>query len=184
MRTITEYKEILPETVLKAVIIYDNFDAASHATSLLERVALRTGEAIKWDIKPWRCDVLKQPILAALTIAVAANADIIVLAVQRTQAPPAGLLDWLKNWAEHQRIEDAAVLMLHEDTAGQPSKAWDEIKTVVEGRKLTFLSSHKVPTNRSAAPSVHRSQPRRQLGAPAPLPAERLPVLQHSGINE
>ena len=71
---------------------------------------------MKWDIKPWRFDVLKQPALAALTVAVAANADLIVLALNRIHSPPAELLDWLKNWAEHRRIKDAAVLALHTGT--------------------------------------------------------------------
>jgi hypothetical protein len=186
MRTVTSRKEILPTAVLKAVIIYDDFDAAARATLLLERVARRAGEGIKWDIKPWRCDVLKQPTLAALTIAVAANADIIVLTVQRTQAPPTGLLDWLNNWAKHRRIEDAAVLLLHTDTAGHLSKAWDEIQALVAGRNLTYLGSHKVPTTGSPAPSAPRFQPRRQLAVPPHGPSrdEQLTVSPHSGIDE
>ncbi|HUA69214.1 MAG TPA: hypothetical protein VMA13_11760, partial [Candidatus Saccharimonadales bacterium] len=51
-------------TVLKAVIIYDDFDSATRATALLERVAVRADEGMKWDIKPWKLDVLKQPTLA------------------------------------------------------------------------------------------------------------------------
>ena len=47
-------------------------------------------QAVKWDIKPWRCDVLKQPALAALTVAVAANADLIVLALDRIPSPTDG----------------------------------------------------------------------------------------------
>ena len=104
MSSVATHKEILPDAFFKAVIIYDDFDAATRATVLLERVAARAGEAIKWDIKPWRRDVLKQPTLAALTVAVAANADLIVLALNHTPVPPAELLDWLKNWAEHRRI--------------------------------------------------------------------------------
>ena len=88
------------------------FDSATRATALLERVARRTDEAIKWDIKPWRGDVLKQPTLAALTVAVAANADLIVLALNQPHPPPAELPDWLKSWAKHRRIKDAAVLAL------------------------------------------------------------------------
>src|SRR5690349_6200934 len=110
MSTVTRHKETRPGAILKAVIIYDDFDSATQATGLLERVALRVDENIKWDIKPWRGDVLKQPTLAALTVAVAANADLIVLALNHLQPPPLGLLDWLKSWAKHRRIKDAAVL--------------------------------------------------------------------------
>jgi hypothetical protein len=180
MNTITAHKKMLSDSILKAVIIYDDFDAAAQAAVLLERVARRAGEAIKWDIKPWQRDVLKQPTLAALTIAVAANADLIMLALHRTHFPPAGLLDWLKTWAEHRRIEDAAVLVLHADTGGQPSKAWNEIKALVEGHNLTFLGCHSVVTHKSSASFIHRLQPRQQLVAPAP----RLSVPLPWGINE
>jgi hypothetical protein len=176
-------KKVIPaRAILKAVIIYDEFDSAAHATALLERVALRAGEAIKWDIKPWRCDVLQQPTLAALTIAVAANADLIVLALHRTHFPPAGLLDWLKNWAQHRRIEDAAVLTLHADTGFHRSNAWNEIKAFVERQHLTFLGNHRVSThNNSASSFIHRSHQHKQLSAPSPLPpmGERLSVPKH-----
>lgn len=174
--------EIPVGAMLKAVIIYDEFDSASHTMALLERVALRAGGAIKWDIKPWRCDVLQQPTLAALTIAVAANADLIVLALLRTHFPPAGLLDWLKNWAQHRRIEDAAVLTLHADTGSHPSNTWNEIKAFVERQHLTFLGSHKVSTHKNSAPSfIHRPHQHKQLAAPSPLPSmgERLPAPKH-----
>lgn len=173
MRTITAQKEVLPDTVLKAVIIYDDFDAAADATALLERVALRAGEAIQWDIKPWRCDVLKQPSLAALTIAVAANADLIVLALRRTHFPPAELLDWLKNWGQHRRIKDAAVLTLHADTDGQLSTAWNEIKALMESYQLTFLGSHRLAAHRNSAPPVNRLQPRKRPATPFSLPAQQ-----------
>jgi hypothetical protein len=188
MNTVTAHKEVIPRAVLKAVIIYDDFDSAAHATTLLERVAMRADEAIKWDIKPWRCDVLKQPTLAALTIAVAANADLIVLALHRTLVPPAELLDWLKNWAEHRRIEDAAVLTLHGDSGSPSLKAWNEIKAFVESHHLTFLGSHKVSTNTNngSAAFTHRLQPRKQPSAPAPRPstADRLSVTPHWEITE
>ena len=184
MSTATTYnnKEIAARAILKAVIIYDEFDSAACATALLERVALNAGEAIKWDIKPWRCDVLQQPTLAALTIAVAANADLIVLALHRTHFPPAGLLDWLKNWAQHRRIEDAAVLTLHADTGSHPSNAWNGIKAFVERQHLTFLGSHKVSTHKnSESPFFHRLHQHKRLTAPSPLPSmgERLPAPKH-----
>ena len=94
----------LSDPVLKAVIIYDDFDSATGAIGLLERVAARADEAVKWDFKPWRFDVLKQPTLAALTVAVAANADLVVLALNRFHSTSAELLDWLKHWAEHRRV--------------------------------------------------------------------------------
>jgi hypothetical protein len=46
---------------LPGVVIYDDFDFAARAAALLDRAAIRTDEAMKWDVKPWRLNVLKQP---------------------------------------------------------------------------------------------------------------------------
>ena len=185
MNTMTAHKEIPAHAVLRAVIIYDEFDSAAHATALLERVGRRVSEAIKWDIKPWRCDVLQQPTLAALTIAVAANADLIVLALHRTHFPPPQLVAWLKNWAQHRRVEDAAVLTLHAESGTHRSKAWNEIKVFVEGHHITFLGNHKVAAYNNSAPLIHRLPPHRQL-APAPRPSidKRLSAPQPWDINK
>jgi hypothetical protein len=186
MSAIAVHKERLPDTVFKAVIIYDDFDSATYATALLERVALRADEAIKWDIKPWRLDVLKQPTLAALTVAVAANADLIVLALNRIHSTPVELLAWLKNWAEHRRIEDAAMLALSPDGSHTQSKYWNDIRAFAKQRDLTFLGNHNVWNDGNSASLVHRLHQRKQLVALVSLPsmAERLPTPHHWGINE
>ncbi len=186
MSTAAKHKENLPVTILKAVIIYDDFDSATRAAGLLERVALRVDQAIKWDIKPWRRDVLKQPTLAALTVAVAANADLIVLALNHLHPPPPELPDWLKNWAAHRRLKDAAVLALPAGRSHPQSKSWNEIKTLVEAHDLTFLGGHYIWNKDRPAPWSHRWQPRRQVAAPVPRPsfAERLPVPYHWAAGE
>jgi len=186
MSAIAVPKKSLFDPVLKAVIIYEDFDSATHATALLERVALRAGETIKWDIKPWRLDVLKQPALAALTVAVAANADLIVLTPRWAHSAPPELLDWLKNWADHRRIEDAAVLALPSGDTETPPAPWDELKAFTEAHGLTFLDGQSVWNDEDPAPFGHHWQPRKPPVAPGPTRAlaERLSVPLHWGINE
>jgi hypothetical protein len=186
MNAIAAHKKSLFDPVLKAVIIYDDFDSAAHATALLERVAKRADETMKWDIKPWRLDVLKQPMLAALTLAVAANADLIVLALNRVHSPPAELRDWLKSWAEHRQIEDAAMVALCPDKKNTQSTCWDEIKVFAKGHNLTFLGSHNVWNDENSSSFVRRLQQRKRLVQPAAVPpfAGRLPSPHHWGINE
>ncbi len=181
MSTVAKHEANLPGAILKAVIIYDDFNSATHATALLERVALRVDAAMKWDIKPWRSDVLKQPTLAALTVAVAANADLIVLALNYIHPLPPEVPQWLKNWAAHRRIKDAAVLALHTGTSHSQPKSWNEIKTIVEAHGLTFLGGHHIWKNHSPAPFAHRFQQQKQLAAPVQRPAfaEPLPVPHH-----
>lgn len=171
------------DTVLKAVIIYDDFDAATRATALLERVALRTEEGMKWDIKPWRIDVLKQPALAALTVAVAANADLVMLALRPMHAVPAELVDWLDNWAKHRRIEDAAVLVLPAGETEAPA-AWNQVMALAERHGLIVLDRHNAEDDRNSVLLGRLWQ--RQPGARGleRAFARRLPQSSRWGINE
>lgn len=174
----------LPDTVLKAVIIYDDFNSATRATALLERVAFHADEAMKWDIKPWKFDVVKQPTLAALTVAVAANADLVVLALRRRQSIQAELQDWLKNWAERRRIEDAALLVLPSGetrTATEPPK---ELKAFAAEQGLTFLDRNNLGDDRSSTFFGHPRTRRLTAPEPARMFAGRLPLPPHWGINE
>jgi hypothetical protein len=112
---------------------------------------------------------------------VAANADLIVLALNHNHPPPPELPDWLNNWAAHRRIKDAAVLALHTGASHSQPNSWKDIKTLVKAHELTFLGGHHVWHNDRPAPFVHRLQQRRQLATPVPRPsfAERLPVPHH-----
>lgn len=132
------------DTVVKAVIIYDDFDSATHATALVERAVMRADEAIRWDIKLWRLDFLKQPMLADLTVFVAANADLIVLALNRIHSLPAELLDWLKNWADQRQIEDAALLPLYSNETQISLALWNKTKLFAEEHGLTVLDKPDV----------------------------------------
>ena len=171
------------DTVLRAVIIYDDFDAAIRATALLERVAARTDEVLKWDIKPWKFDVLRQPSLAALTGAVAANADLVVLALRRANPIPAELLAWLNNWAQKRRIQDAAVLALpSEENTSEDGR--NELKTFAKGQGLVFLDRNSVGAQENG-PTFGRRWPPQPAASELPrLVAGRLPLPSHWGINE
>jgi len=70
----------------------------ARAAALLERVAIRADEAMKWDIKPWRLDVLQEPALADAALDETADADAILVALP--QGPfRCGMIDgWLESW--------------------------------------------------------------------------------------
>lgn len=174
----------LSDTVLRAVIIYDDFESATRAMALLERVASRAGESMKWDIKPWKFDVVKQPTLAALTVAVAANADLVVLALERVQSTQAELRNWLKNWAERRQIEDAALLVLPSGENPTVAGPGDELKTFADGQGLVFLDRENVAADGGSIRFGRRRQKRPAAPDPARLFAGRLPQPPHWGINE
>ncbi len=188
MNAIAIRDESLFEMTLKATVIYDDFDFATRAAALLERVAIRVREAVKWDVRPWRLDVLKESSLAEAAVAEAADADLIVFALRKTPSPPAELTVWLEHWKTHRQIEDAAVMVLSpvENTAATP--LWLELKQFAGRYGLAFLSSHDVRENGDSMQFVHQLWQRKQPTGPAlellaesPRPP-RPP--RHWGINE
>jgi len=128
------------EMTLKAAVIYDDFDFATRAAALLERVAIRVREAMKWDVKPWRLDVLKQSSLAEAAVAEAADADLIVFALSKAPSPPAELTAWLEKWEAHRQIEDTAVMVLSPDERDAATPLWHELKQFAGRHGLAFLS--------------------------------------------
>lgn len=171
--------------ILRAIIIYDEFDSATRAIALLERVVAHTDEVLKWDIKPWRLEVLKQPTLATLTVAVAANADLIVLALGRKDLTRAELLDWLKNWAENRRVADAALLILPSHDPATASASWNDLEAFAEAHGLIFLDQNGAGYGANRKPFDGRW--RRRFVVPRPArktTTSRLPLPSHWGINE
>ena len=176
------------EMTLKATVIYDNFDFATRAAALLERVAIRVREAMKWDVKPWRLDVLKQSSLAEAAVAEAADADLIVFALSKAHSPPPELTAWLEHWEAHRQIEDTAVMVLSPDERDAATPLWHELKQFAGRHGLAFLSSRDVRDNGDSMRFVHQLWQRRQPVVPGPeliagLPHPPRPP-RHRGINE
>jgi hypothetical protein len=173
------------EMTLKATVIYDDFDFAMRATALLERVAIRVREAITWEVKPWRLDVLKQSPLAEATEAEAADADLIVFALSKTHSLPEELTMWLERWAAYRQIEDAAVMVLFPDEFAAATPPWYELKQFADLHGLAFLSSQSVRENGDSMRFVHQLWQRRLPAVPVlGLPADPPRPPQHWGINE
>jgi len=176
------------EMTLKATVIYDDFDFATRAAALLERVAVRVHEAMKWDVKPWRLDVLKESSLAEAAVAEAADADLLVFALSQTPSPPVELTVWLQQWKTYRQIEDVAVMVLSPAEHPAATPLWLELKQFAARYGLAFLSSRDVRENGDSMQFVYQLWQRKQPTAPAlELLAESPPPPRpppHWGINE
>jgi hypothetical protein len=179
-----EKEENLPDADLKAVILHDDSDFAGRATALLERAAARAGEGTKWDVKSWHWDVLKQPALAAVTLTVAADADLILFALGEVHLPPPEVWDWLERWAANRRHADAAVMLLGPE--GNASRRLrNKLERFAKRRGVAFLGGRKTEDDK-AANSIIPLRPRREtLVAPTvPSFVEPLTAPSHWGIND
>ena len=146
-------EEDSPDPAFKAVIIYDDIGHAARAAALLERVAVGADEALKCDVKLWRLDALWQPTLAAITNAVAADANLIMFALGGIHAPPAELLNWLERWSANRRIKDVAVTLLGaEETAATP--LWNELERFARRRGLAFFGAREAWDDQTVSPGI------------------------------
>src|SRR5208337_2581743 len=185
MNVVVAREKPLLEPTLKAAIIYDDFDFAARTTALLERAAIRSSEAMEWDVKPWRLDLLKPASLAEAALAETADTDLIVVVLSKTHLLPETLLDWLDRWAERRQIRDAALMVLcPEETAG-PMSARSRLKEFAEWRGLLFLDQRRWSGEGDSMDFVHRMWRQKQPVNPAfSRSVDRPHSVRHWGINE
>jgi hypothetical protein len=156
MKVVVAQEMPLLALTLKAAIIYDDFDFAARTAALLEHAAVRSDEAMQWDIKPWRLDLLKPSALAEAALAETIDADLVVVALSRIHLPPDILLDWLERWAARREIQEAALMVLcPEETAG-PMSSWERLKEFAAGWGLLFLGSRRSPEEGDSLDLVRR----------------------------
>lgn len=105
-------------TNMKALIIYDDFASAAKATTALQQSALSANVNAEWSIKPWRTEVLRYPSAANQALVEAVDADVIVLAGFRAGSLPTWVEEWLNYWVIHRDVEDAALAVFYDETAG------------------------------------------------------------------
>jgi hypothetical protein len=188
MNAIAMQEERLFEMTLKAAVIYDDFDFAARAAALLERVAIHADEAMKWDVKPWRLDVLKSSSLANAALGETADADLIVVALYQTHSPPDELLGWLESWAVKRQTVDAAVMVLCPEENAASTPLWRELKEFAERHGLPFLGSRILRDDGDSMDFVHglwqQEQPPQPVVPTLELFAESSRPPRHWGINE
>jgi hypothetical protein len=188
MNAITLQEERLIKMTLKAAVIYDDFDFAVRAAALLERVAIRADEAMNWDIKPWRLDVLQEPSLADAALDETADADVIVVALRKTPSHPDELMNWLESWAMKLQTEDPAMMVFCPEKNAAPTPLWHELKEFAEWRSLHFMGSCNLRDDWNAMEFVHRlwqwKQPPQPVVPTLESFAESAHPSGHWGINE
>ena len=188
MNAIATHKERLFKMTLKAAVIYDDFDFAARAAALLERVAIRADEAMKWDVKPWRLDGLKPSSLTSAALGETADADLIVVALRQTHSPPDELRGWLKRWAMKRQTVDAAMMVFCPEENAASTPLWRELKEFAERHGLPFLGSRILRDDGDSMDFVHglwqQKQPPQPVVPTLELFSESSRPPRHWGINE
>jgi hypothetical protein len=172
------------ETIMKAVIIYDDFACATKANATLERACHQAHQTTRWDVNLWRLDLLNLSPPAEKTLAEATEAHLIVLVLRELGSIPAGLLDWLEIWAAHRQVGDAA-LAVFGGGSGDASSApvMPELSRFAGRHGLSFIFDDGGPTGDESGFFARDRREREAALTPPPQPIVD-DVYPHWGINE
>jgi len=169
-------EEPLCEATMTALIIYDEIALAKQAKAMLERADATT----RWDVKPWRVDLLTAQGMGKAALNDAADAHLIVFAVHQAQSLPAWLVDWLEQWATRRQVFDGG----NGDTLSRT--AAPELSQFAERQGLSFVFGDVGPTEEASTLLVQSLHERA-----AAQTATLLGILEqsrhgyeHWGINE
>jgi hypothetical protein len=102
---------------MKALIVYDDATCAATTNAILHQAADRADISVKWDIRPWRLNMLRFPPTAEEAMSDAADAHLIVFAIRNTQSFPTWLMKWLERWAVLRQSPGAALAIIGCGTA-------------------------------------------------------------------
>ena len=102
---------------MKALIVYDDATCAATTNAILHQAADRADISVKWDIRPWRLNMLRFPPTAEEAMSDAADAHLIVFAIRNTRSLPTWLMNWLERWAVLRQSPGAALAIIGCETA-------------------------------------------------------------------
>ena len=176
-----EQVEDFPGPTFMSVIFYDDISHAARVAAAMERAAASADPDMNCDLKFWRLEALHLPEQSAICMAVAADANVITLALRG--APPS-LEELLEDWAANRRTADAAVILLGPETdATAPLRV--ELDRFARRHGLACLDANQA-WNNGVWNAGSRAQPHQgPTSEPAPRSvAESMQAVSHWGIND
>ena len=97
------------EVTMKAVVIFDDFELMANEAARMGLLP-PPGEvapegSMKWKTTTYELATLKQATAAELVLSETAEADLVVLALNKTRFFPPWMVDWLESWAGRRWFE-------------------------------------------------------------------------------
>jgi len=174
---------------MKALIIYQDFAAATAANAALQNSAGRSDISVRWNIRPWRTEMLKYPSAAKESLIDAADAHLIVIAGRCAHEVPFSLLRWLESWAKDRQVENVALAAIScQDADSLSTQIAPELIRFAREHGLDFITDHQFLSEHAAALRI-RSRPVKELPSsplkpPIITDPTQLDSYRHWGINE
>jgi hypothetical protein len=129
------------DITMKVFIVYADNASVAHANATLERVGGRVGVSIRWIIKCWQVNVLRDPVPFENALVDAADAHLILFAKRHPQLIPSWICDWLKRWAVVRQIQEAALAAIGDGT-GLELPANSELIMIAQQFSLNFITGN------------------------------------------
>jgi hypothetical protein len=141
--------ETQPQRTFNVVIAYESFPTGIRAKAVFDRLVERFVSYCAFSSSMWKFDFLRLPKLRDVAANEAAEADMILFAVQRENEFPPAVKDWIDIWLP--RIGDCLLVgLLETDGTGRcrANPAFLHLKKVAEEGNLKFLClEHDKPLN-------------------------------------
>ena len=141
---------------MKAIIIYDNFTFATRAWTALRNVGQREDLRVRWTIKPWQVDILKESTAAWKALHDAIDAHLIVFAGPGAEALPLWLRQWLERWLKVREVQDAALAVFSGHSLELPTNP--ELSLLARENGLSFITNDNAVTKPTPDLRVRFSQ--------------------------
>jgi hypothetical protein len=150
------------DSSVKVVIAYDNLDIAKRAEAVYERLARRLGQAFEFQQRLWRFDVLQEDSLRDQAVRDAADADIVIVAMQEDADVPEAVRRWLESLLSRSTGATALVALL--DRPGSAVQPY--LEEVARRGGMDFFAQ----SGETSKPTKPRKSPRvPRLAGAAPL---------------
>jgi hypothetical protein len=104
-----ELPQASPPLSMKVFVACGTPDSARASLAALDHVERNLSGGVQFDAKVWRFDRVTAPEGAPEARAEATDADLLLVALDRSAPLPAEMLKWLGDWAEHSRANDSAL---------------------------------------------------------------------------
>jgi len=135
---------------MKVIIIYADREFAAKMDAILRRVAGHASIRVEWTLLCWSVDVLKEKGYAQKALAMAHDAQLIVLPAKIARSIPVQLLGLLEDWAKPRHHAGAALGILDDTNLGPADVVvHPDLSKLVHKYGLTLISnesSHPVTT--------------------------------------
>jgi hypothetical protein len=87
--------------VLKALVMYEDRESGQRAKQLLDRLSKQAGIAVELKMKLWRFDLLSLPLALEQAALEAAEANVMLLSVNRKTSMSEADWEWMSRWLNH-----------------------------------------------------------------------------------